>query len=667
MKYPFYFVSILILVFYTPNIAVGGGSYLAEYTPKFQEAPCPFDADDEILEQVRCGYLIVPENRSVPDGRQLRLVVAILKSLSPTPEPDPIVFLSGGPGEKSVEYVPPRTTSPFWTPLREERDLVFFDQRGTGFSEPEFCPQITEEAIRDYLIGLSNDERVERLRKLLGSCREVMESVGVDLSQYNSVASAFDLRDLRRALGYEEWNVFGVSYGTRLALEVMRVAPEGIRSVVLDAPMPPNVPLRAEFPFNQTNVIHRLLTRCAADSQCDATYPDVEQRLWQLVETLHEKPLLIRGAAAGLPDPIVMDSNLFLTILSMVMYNESLLPLVPLFIQEVERGNTAMIRALLQPIATLVQEQSRGFFMAVECYEVAPFNGPDELHRMRGSYPEVFNRVGYIGAATADLAACDAWHPFRAPPELGEAVHSDIPTLIFTGEFDPITPTNYGQSAAVGLSNSYVIDVPGAAHFASPWYDCTRGILGSFIDDPVSAPDLECIVTEMESVRFITDVRVTPGISRVGTLFGPGSSRQQLAGLGVPLLFLFSVLAWPAGALYRRVRHREQHVRTGFELQARWAAGIVFLLAAGFLAALAWVIAGMLAENPFLLLFGVPDSNALLFIVPWLLLIGCVLVIVYTVLIWKRSSWGLTGKIHYTLVALSCVVFTSLVFMWGLV
>ena len=135
----------------------------------------------------------------------------------------------------------------------------------------------------------------------------------------------------------------------------------------------------------------------------------------------------------------------------------------------------------------------------------------------------------------------------------------------------------------------------------------------------------------------------------------------------MPLLFLFSVLAWPAGALCRRVRRREQHVRTGFELQARWAAGIVFLLAAGFLAALAWVITGMLAENPFLLLFGVPDSAAPLFIVPWLLLIGCVLVIVYTVLIWKRSSWGLTGKIHYTLVALSCVVFTSLVFMWGLV
>jgi pimeloyl-ACP methyl ester carboxylesterase len=200
------------------------------YTPHFEEAPCPFEAAPHVLEQVRCGWLTVPQNRAHPDGKQLRLAVAIMKSTSPTPQPDPIVFLHNAPGDRSVASVPARTRGGFWNGLRTERDIVFYDQRGTGFSEPEFCPEITDEYLRSLLIGLTAQQRSERMVPVLARCAEVMRGRGVDLSQYNNVASALDLEDLRRALGYERWNLFGAGNGSRIGLEAVRVTTRSFSS-----------------------------------------------------------------------------------------------------------------------------------------------------------------------------------------------------------------------------------------------------------------------------------------------------------------------------------------------------------------------------------------------------------------------------------------------------
>lgn len=169
--------------------------------PRFEDAPCPFDASAEVLDQLRCGWLVVPQSRAEPNGRQLRLAVAVLKSTSPTPRPDPIVFLSGGPGGKSVAYMPPRTRSPFWGPLRSDRDVVFFDQRGTGFSEPAFCAEVGEAFFRMNFLGWDAARRSAHAQEVLGRCAVTVREQGVDLSQFNTAASALDLQDLRRALG----------------------------------------------------------------------------------------------------------------------------------------------------------------------------------------------------------------------------------------------------------------------------------------------------------------------------------------------------------------------------------------------------------------------------------------------------------------------------------
>ena len=204
--------------------------------PRFEEAPCPFTADPKALEQVRCGYVTVLENRSAPDGRRLlKLSVAILKSLSRKPRPDPVVVLAGGPGSPLVTAAPgvamagsvqgdvanQMVAKALIQALRADRDVIFYDQRGVGFSEPKMCP---EEDANWGPRGEGATERRARLPEVAARCGDWMRRAGLD-GAYNSAVSAYDLQDLRRALGYERWNLFGHSYGSRLALVALLMHP----------------------------------------------------------------------------------------------------------------------------------------------------------------------------------------------------------------------------------------------------------------------------------------------------------------------------------------------------------------------------------------------------------------------------------------------------------
>jgi len=151
-----------------------------EKLQRFESAPCPFEGAEK-QEDVKCGYLVNPENRSLPDGRTLRLSVAILKSVSDSPSPDPLIFLSGGPGRPSVKHSMSRSKNPFWTRYRETRDL-FFDQRGTGFSDPLFCPELDFTHQTAVFRGLSGNEQQNLLIEAVADCRQTMLEKGIDFA-----------------------------------------------------------------------------------------------------------------------------------------------------------------------------------------------------------------------------------------------------------------------------------------------------------------------------------------------------------------------------------------------------------------------------------------------------------------------------------------------------
>lgn len=460
-----------------------------------------------------------------------------------------------------------------------------------------------------------------------------------------------------------------MSYGTTLALEAMRTDPEGIRSALLDGPAPPNARYEAERAANFAEVVSRLAEACAADADCHRSHPDLDQAIWRTVEALHEAPWIIPGGSrAGLPDPMVLDGNLFAAGVFQGLYERQFLQVLPLFVQEVERRNAAMVLAAAGPLSGPNQDISWGMNLAVQCYEVIPFNGPEQRQATRGRYPEILDRVAF-GAEFMDVAACDAWHPYRASPDSMQPVSSAIPTLVFTGEFDPVTHRDYGLLTVATLPNGVAVDVPAMGHGVSPHHACTRAMLQAFFDEPDRAPDRLCIDSDMPPLQFVTDVRVVPGISRVAGMMGSQSPPVPLlASVGLPLLVLSgSLLAWPLAAGVRRLRRRGRLAATPFERRARWGAAAFSALTLAYVAALGLAIRQTAADNPMILLFGLREGYAPILWLPWVLLIASLGLVAPTVLAWQRGAGSRWGRVHFSAVALSGVVIVATVFVLGLV
>lgn len=240
--------------------------------PFFEAAPCPFALPPGEVEgeTLACGYLYVPEDRGDPTSPSIRLAVAVIFSTDPNPPPDPIIFLEGGPGGGAISGLESWLTTPFV----QKRDFILLDQRGTGYSLPSLnCPEVEQSEEGNF-----DAEQ---------TCHDRLIADGINIAAYTSAESAADVSDLRLALGYNQWNVYGISYGTRLALTVLRDYPEGVRSVILDSVYPPHVNAYEQQAPNGMIAFKRLFDDCAADSVCSSAYPDLESVFYRTVEYLN--------------------------------------------------------------------------------------------------------------------------------------------------------------------------------------------------------------------------------------------------------------------------------------------------------------------------------------------------------------------------------------------
>src|SRR5579875_1167046 len=243
-----WFRGIITVVVLLASLASGAGTArpaaaAPPTTPRFEPTVCHFKLGAGIVagRDVRCGFVVVPENRAAPNSPTIRLAVAIFKSPRPHPKPDPFVFLQGGPGGSIVSDLGSTVTKKNRvTDYPADRDLVLLDQRGTGLSQPSLaCKETTALDYRTLDQNLSLQRQVTLEVQATQQCRNRLAAAGIDLNAYTTVADAADVADLRVALGYPSLNLYAVSYGTRLALTVMRTHPQGIRSVVLDSVEPP--------------------------------------------------------------------------------------------------------------------------------------------------------------------------------------------------------------------------------------------------------------------------------------------------------------------------------------------------------------------------------------------------------------------------------------------
>jgi len=475
----------------------------------FEETPCPFELPSDQVEgeTVECGYLIVPEDRTDPESREIRLAIAIFRHPDGNPQPDPIIYLEGGPAGSPLEIRVPNFTASFGSMFAAKRDIIVFDQRGVGYSQPALdCPDFTPRYLDllDFEVNgdrLTPQEVLEHKVDAFLACAAKLREVA-DLSDYNTIANAADVNDLRLALGYDQVNLWGVSYGTRLALGVMRDFPDGVRSVVLDAPYSPEVDIYLDTPSSFDRALNVLFADCAADEACNAAFPNLRTVLFETVEKLNENPanFEVIHPRTGESYTKLLDGDGLLELVFRSMYDTNMRSILPQVIYEASKGHfTSFLTTIL--IDILRQDfRSWGMYFSVLCNEEIPFSTWEQFQAEVAAYPE-FTGL-YAGFEVGGLAygVCEAWGAGQAEARENEAVRSQVPALIMTGQYDPIVPPDWGAQIAKTLPNSYFFEFAGMAHGVSQ-ADCPRSLILAFLDDPAVPPDDSCIA-EMEIPLF---------------------------------------------------------------------------------------------------------------------------------------------------------------------
>jgi pimeloyl-ACP methyl ester carboxylesterase len=466
-----------------------------EPTAVFEEAPCPFDMPQGV--PVQCGFVTVPEDHNDPTGPTIRLAVAILKDQSPGHQPDAVILLAGGPGEKKVASA--LTVAPILASMYPNRDLVIFDQRGVGLSEPALeCPEFLE-AHFDVLDEPDPDATARAIFDAFMACRDRLLSEGHNLSAYNTIQNAADVNAIRIALGYDQVNLHGGSYGSLLAQATMRDYPEGIRSVVINSVLPLEKSFSVEASTATANAIMRMLNACASDAACHNAYPDLQNVLFEVVERLNAEPIpiTVTNPLDSQTYPALLSGDAVLGNLLTFLYVTQIVPVLPQAIYNVHNQDYSLMTQLSSTRLALLDLLSRGVNLSVLCSDDLIGRTPEDLLEIRAALPQQL-----VGSASPQAVVeygifgmCKNWPVEEAAPSVKEPLVSDIPTLVLEGEFDPVTPPEYGQLVASHLANSHFFEFAGVGHDVLS-NECARTIAGAFVKDPTQAPEAACLAEE---------------------------------------------------------------------------------------------------------------------------------------------------------------------------
>jgi pimeloyl-ACP methyl ester carboxylesterase len=462
-----------------------------DYDVQYLGQACPFSPKSAHGFTIDCGQLVVPMRRDRPTQKPVFLSVAIIRSSSPTPQPDPVVYLAGGPGGSALAGVDMWTNPP--SPILENRDLILVDQRGTGYSGPRLtCERAFIEA------PIDND-----IRPGAQKCVDQLRFDNIDPSAYNTDESAADLVDLRNELKLPTWNLFGISYGTRLALRIMQLDPTGIRSVVLDSVYPPGV-RGYDASTSGDRAVQAVFDDCAAQPSCAAAYPNLRGALDQILNRLTANPIVETGfdPSTGGFREFTFGATEYALILFDALYVTEFIPDIPKAIAvgaggdlytsvdlltglgacERERAGSEDEAEPTPPGARFRPQMSDGLFHSVECAESGPLSTPEAIDAAAVEGNSTLRRPLAENSKTS-LSVCEVW---GVPARTLNPTTSDLPTLVLAGTYDPITPPAWGELAASTLSKATFVTVAGSGHAVYAAGPCPQGLIKQYIDDPAS-------------------------------------------------------------------------------------------------------------------------------------------------------------------------------------
>lgn len=473
-------------------VLVAGAQTGVASEPALLFEPCEITGSgDRGLARLECASFTVAENPAEPDGAQIDLFVARLKALAPTEDGDAVTLINGGPGGSSIDMLVDLMGA--FSGLRQTRDLIVVDQRGTGRSNAMTCSDL----------DMAGNEQPD-LSEIPALAEHCLAELPGDARFYTTSIAVQDLDALRQALGYTAWNVYGVSYGSRVALHYLRRFPEHTRSLIIDGIMPPDEVLGIEIADNAQDALDGIFERCAASAACAAAFSELPEQFdalqAQLSDATVEVTLADPSSGEHRTEPIGFGHIAIAT--RLMSYSAESMSVLPLLLSRAAdgdlRGIAGQALAITEQLTTSI---AYGMHNSVVCSE--------DADRFPATTPET---DAYLGKEQLDTlrAICSVWPRGPVDEDFSEPFDSDVPVLVLSGEHDPVTPARYGDRVDAMLSNSRHIVAAGQGHGVIG-RGCVPTLAQRFIDDPDPAGlDISCTERLSDAPFFVSPMGPAP-------------------------------------------------------------------------------------------------------------------------------------------------------------
>ena len=440
-----------------------------------------------------CGYVTVPQDYDAPGQSKVEIFYTLIQSRGSAPLPDPLVYLVGGPGSSGTQLLQ-TSFDKYLRAFAGDRDIIVIDQRGTGLSNP---PLYCREALfrLDEILQSHHADYAELVLEILTDCHQRLAAKDVQFDTFHSENIARDVVNVLLSLGYNQWNLVGVSYGSRLALTMMRDHPQYLRSVILDSVYPPQADIYLDAYFNGERALNALFAACAESSECSARYPDFEAQFYQVYGQLNQMPLMAKYTPPGYRELSIQISGyrMYDWVFSW-LYEVDSIRLIPRLVDDLARGHTQDPVRFGVSYETAMTSLSLGMHFTVQCQEEYGSTQRRDYAGMLRAHPHLSGYMRYPVEGVATLPRlCDLWRAKARPALANAPVASDIPALLLSGNFDPITPPSYADQAQETLSAAFSYVLPHVGHGVLRSDRCAVRMAKAFIADPAAEPDSSCI------------------------------------------------------------------------------------------------------------------------------------------------------------------------------
>ncbi|MCG9698416.1 alpha/beta hydrolase [Shewanella sp. Isolate11] len=464
---------------------------------------------DGLSDRLHCGYVTVPENYAKPDGKQIRVHYAVLPAIKPSFTKEALLAIAGGPGQSAIENA--ASFDHIFTKVRQQRDILLIDQRGTGQSNLLQCDN---DAAVEAILSI-NENNVD----IQAETQKCLDGIDADVTQYGSEIALKDFEAVRSHLGYQKLHVYGISYGTRMAQLYMRHYPQVLATVTLDGVVP-----------MQQSVLHigdaidraidLLWQDCNDNSLCRQQFGELKQQFEQVNQQLQNGPIIsqTRDPLTNEPTQLTMTQAKFMGAIRMALYSTNVRALIPHAIHQAAEGN---FQAIMGLYALTVNSTgiAMGMHSSVVCGEDWQRLSEQQVQQAQQSY---FAREML---KSFDIT-CPIWNmPVVDSKQFSAAIDSDIPTLVLSGQIDPATPPSWGELAMEKLSNAKHFIAPYATHGVA-YQSCGNELIAQLVNSSSVEQLSETCLSNDVSRNFYLNANTVEQIAKPSDADNQSSTTQ---------------------------------------------------------------------------------------------------------------------------------------------